>query len=59
MNFDMLISLSEELSEEVGELGSKVLEWEEAFTVLQSGSDIALATADWQQNPESQAVTMA
>lgn len=30
----------------MGELGSKVLEWEEAFTVLQSGSDIALATAN-------------
>lgn len=30
----------------MGELGSKVLEWEEAFTVLHSSSDIALATAN-------------
>lgn len=42
----------------MGEHGSKALEWEEAFTILESDSDIALATAKGQHNPESQPVLM-
>lgn len=43
----------------MGELGSEVVKWEEAFPVLVSAPDIALATANWQHSPESQPVIVA
>jgi len=40
------LRVSQELSGEMGELGSKAVEWEEAFTIPESGSDLGLATAN-------------
>lgn len=59
MDFGISVSLSSVVSAEVGGLGSEAVEWEEAVTILESGSAAALATANWERNPASRPVFMA